>query len=361
MKPARILLLLAVAALVVVTLVNKCGDDGAPAGKPGSGTMGPLAVSAVIVAPQRIEDRTMTTGSLLANNSVELRNEIAGRLVHLYFKEGERVEPGALLVKIYDDDLQAQLRKLTLEKEMAAKTEQRQKDLLSVSGVSQQDYDAAFNAMNALQADIDLVTAQIAKTEIRAPFGGVVGLRDVSEGAYLSAFTTIATLQQLDPMKLEFTLPERYHDRLRTGDSVSFRVGSSPEPFSGGVYAFEPIVDAQTRSLKVRALCRNDGRQLLPGSFAKVEVPLQRIDSALMLPSQAIIPELRGQKVMVSRGGKAVPVKVDIGLRNDTAVQVTSGLQAGDTVLITGIMQARPDMPLQVSVVNGTTDAKKPR
>lgn len=353
MRPARILLLLAVAALVAVTLVNKCGKGNAPAGAPGGpGAMGPMAVTGIVVVPQRIDDHALTTGSLLANNSVDLRNEVAGRLTHLYFKEGERVEVGALLVKINDDDLQAQLRKLTLEKEMAAKTEGRQKDLLNVNGISQQDYDAALNNVNALQADIDVVKAQIAKTEVRAPFSGTVGLRNVSEGAYLAAFTTIATLQQLDPMKLEFTLPERYRDRLKTGDSVSFHIESSAKAFSGAIYAFEPMVDAATRSVKVRASCRNNGRQLLPGSFAKVEVPLQRMDDALMVPTQAVIPELRGQKVMVSRNGKATPVKVGLGLRNDTTVQVTSGLQAGDTVLITGIMQVRPDMPVKVTVQN---------
>lgn len=355
MKPGRILLVLALAALVVITLVNKCGPDEATSGGPGAPGAGmvPMAVSGYVVMPQRIDDHVLTTGSLLANNSVEVRNEVAGRLVHLAFKEGERVEQGALLVKIYDEDLQAQSRKLTLEKEMAARSEGRQKDLLAVNGVSQQDYDAALNAVNSLQADLDLVKAQIAKTEIRAPFSGVIGLRNVSEGAYLAAFTTIATLQQLDPMKLEFTVPERYRDRLKTGDRVGFRVESSTKAYTGEIYAFEPMVDAQTRSLKVRALCRNNDGRLLPGAFAKVDVPLQRIDSAMMVPTQAVIPELRGQKVMVSRGGKALPVKVSIGLRNDTTVQVTSGLQAGDTVLITGIMQVRPEMPLNVNVVNG--------
>jgi len=354
MKPARILLFLALAALVVVALVNKCGSGDAAAGAPGGPGkgMGPLIATGVVVSPQRVAEHAETTGSLLANNQVEVRNEVAGRLVHLYFKEGAHVEQGELLVKIYDDDLQAQMRKLALEKEMADRTEERQKDLLSVNGISRQEYDAAQNSVSALQADIDLLRAQIAKTEIRAPFSGVVGLRTVSEGAYLASFTTIATLQQLEPMKLEFSLPERYRGRLKAGDTVSFRVGSAPNAFTGEIYAFEPMVDERTRSLKVRALCRNGGGQLLPGSFAKVDVALREIDGALMVPTQAIIPELRGQKVMTSRGGKATPVKVEIGLRNDSTVQVTSGLHAGDTVLITGIMQARPDMPVKVNVVH---------
>jgi membrane fusion protein (multidrug efflux system) len=355
MKPARILLLLAVAALVAVTLVNKCGPDaqGSP-GAPGPGSSAPFAVSGVVLKASTMEDRILGTGSLLANNSMDVRNEIAGRLTHLYFEEGQNVQQGALLVKIYDDDLQAQLRKLQLDEEMAVKTEGRQKDLLGVNGVSQQEYDAALNVLSGIRADVDLVKAQIAKTEIRAPFSGVIGLRSVSEGAYLPAFTMIATLQQLDPMKLEFTVPERYRDRLHVKDSVTFNVASLNGAQAGAIYAFEPGVDQQTRSIKVRALCRNSGQRLLPGAFAKVEVPLTRIENALMLPTQAVIPELRGQKVIVSRGGKATSVKVGIGLRTDSTVQVTSGLQVGDTVLITGIMQVRPDMPLNVHVVEGT-------
>jgi membrane fusion protein (multidrug efflux system) len=324
MKPARILLVLAVVALVAVTLVNKCGPDAqGSAGGSRAGSMAPLTVSGVVLKTTTMEDRILGTGSLLANNSMDVRNEIAGRLTHLYFEEGQSVQQGELLVKIYDDDLQAQLRRLQLDEEMAVKTEGRQKDLLGVN-------------------------------EIRAPFSGVIGLRSVSEGAYLPAFTMIATLQQLDPMKLEFTVPERYRDRLHVKDSVTFNVASQSGQRSGVIYAFEPGVDQQTRSIKVRALCRNSGQQLLPGAFAKVEVPLTRIENALMLPTQAVIPELRGQKVIVSRGGKATTVKVGIGLRTDSTVQVTSGLQAGDTVLITGIMQVRPDMPLKVNVVEGT-------
>jgi membrane fusion protein (multidrug efflux system) len=355
MKPARILLVLAVAALVAVTLVNKCGPDAkGSSGATGAGSVAPLSVSGVVLQTTSIEDLILGTGSLLANNSVEVRNEVAGRLTHLYFEEGQSVQQGALLVKIYDDDLQAQLRKLVLDEEMAVKTEGRQKDLLGVNGVSQQEYDVAQNALNGIRAEMDLVKAQITKTEIRAPFSGLIGLRAVSEGAYLPAFTMIATLQQLDPMKLEFSVPERYRDRLHVKDSVTFSVESKNGPRRGTIYAFEPGVDPETRSIKVRALCRNSGNELLPGAFAKVEVPLQRIENALMLPTQAVIPELRGQKVILSRGGKATPVRVEIGLRNDSMVQVTSGLQAGDTVLISGIMQVRPDMPLKVNVVAGT-------
>ena len=216
----------------------------------------------------------------------------------------------------------------------------------------------ALNALSGLRADMDLVRAQIAKTEVRAPFSGVVGLRSVSEGAYLSAFTTIATLQQLDPMKLEFTVPERYKDRLKVNDTLSFQVGSDIAPHTASIYAFEPMVDPTTRSLKVRALCRNAQHELIPGAFAKVALPLSGITDALMVPTQAVIPDLRGQKVIVCRGGKAAFAPVGVGLRNDTTLQLTSGVQGGDTVLVSGIMQVRPDMPLHVTVIHGTGQGK---
>lgn len=358
MKPRRVLLLLVLIGLVIVVVVNKCGSAGASGAADTKAAMPPLSVAGVVLKPQRMSDHIFTTGSLMANNSIEIRNEVPGRLVHLAFEEGHRVEKGALLVKIYDDDLQAQLRKLVLDRDMAAKTETRQKDLLAVNGVSQQEYDVALNVVNGIDAQIDLVKAQIAKTEIRAPFSGVVGLRAVSEGAYLSAYTVIATLQQLDPMKLEFTVPERYRDRLKVNDTLSFQVGTEEQSHTASIYAFEPTVDPTTRSLKVRALCRNAGQDLLPGAFAKVEVPLSEIDDALLVPTQAVIPQLRGQKLIVSRNGKASMVTVEIGLRNDTTVQVTSGVQVGDTVLITGIMQLRQDMPVHVNVVPVTGQGK---
>lgn len=351
-RPIRLLLLLALLALAVTVLVNKCGRDATSAPQPGMAAMGPLSVSAVIVQPRHMTDRINAMGSLLANNSVELRNEVAGRLVAIHFEEGRPVARGALLVKIYDDDLQARLRKLKLDEETAARSEQREKELLAVNGISQQEYDLSLNALNGLRAEIDVLNAQIAKTEIRAPFAGVVGLRAVSEGAYLQANTLIATLQQLDPMKLDFTVPERYRDRLHVGDTISFSTDPGDGMHLGRIYAFEPMVDVRTRSLKIRALCANPDGGLLPGSFVKVTVPLSAILDALMVPAQAVIPELRGQRLLLCRGGRAVGAAIGTGLRTDSLVQVTSGLRAGDTVLITGIMQARPDVPLNVTVVN---------
>ena len=308
-------------------------------------------VSAIVVSPSTIYDKINSTGTVIANEEVELRNEIPGRVVHIYFKEGTHVNKGELLVKIFDNDLQAQLKKISLQKILAEKNESRQKDLLAIKGISQQDYDEALNALDAVKADIDLVKSQIEKTEILAPFSGFIGLKSVSEGAYLSANTHIASMQEINPVKIDFTVPERYMNKIHNGDEINFSVEGMNETYKGSVYAIEPKVDLSTRSIAVRAICPNYENKIFPGAFARIELSLSEIKDALMIPTQALIPELKGQKVFISKDEKASPVKVQTGLRNDTTIQITQGLQIGDTVIVTGIMQLRPDVPLRITSV----------
>lgn len=352
MKPGRILILLALLLIAVVIYVNKCSSGNSRqknvAGNSKSGA--PLQVSGIIVSPQTVSDQIYASGTLMANNEVEIRNEIGGRLTHLGFQEGTFVKKGELLVKIDDDDLQAQLKKLQADKDLADKNAGRQKDLLEISGISQQEYDLALNALNRIKADVDLLQVQIGKTEIRAPFSGIIGLRSIGEGSYLPVNTRIATLQQVDPMKLEFSIPEKYFSLLGKNDEIQFTVESAKGSFKGKVYAYEPKIDLATRSLTLRALCANPKNELLPGAFAKIIVPLAKMENALMIPSQSVIPELKGHKVFIAKDGNASAVKVKLGLRNDTTVQIVDGLNAGDTVLITGIMQMRPQMPVKVNI-----------
>lgn len=350
MKPGRTLLIIALLVLGVIIYLNKCRNTPQSLMTANPGQQ-PVMVSAVVVKPSTISDKINSSGTVLANEEVELRNEIPGRVIHIYFKEGSRVNKGELLVKIFDTDLQAQLKKLTLQKTLAEKNETRQKDLLAINGISQQDYDEALNALDAVKADIDLTKAQIEKTEIRAPFSGVVGLKSVSEGAYLSANTMIATMQEINPVKIDFTVPERYMNSIHPADEISFSVEGMNETFKGSVYAIEPKVDLSTRSIAVRALCPNKENKIFPGAFARIELSLSEIKDALMIPTQSLIPELKGQKVFISKEGKAAPVKVQTGLRNDSTIQITKGLQVGDTVIVTGIMQLRPDVPLRITSV----------
>jgi membrane fusion protein, multidrug efflux system len=208
-----------------------------------------------------------------------------------------------------------------------------------------------------LRADLSLVEAQLARTQVRAPFSGVIGLRYVSEGAYVSPQTRIASLQALSPMKLEFSIPERYSGRVTIGDAVSFTVAGAPQRFRGEVYAVEPRVAEETRTLLIRARVPNPDGALLPGAFADLELVVEEIDGALAVPSVAIVPELAGRTVWVVDGGRASQRPVETGLRTDAAVQITGGLAAGDTVLVSGMQVIRAGQPVQVTELTALGDA----
>ena len=288
----------------------------------------------------------------MANEEVELRNEIPGRITDILFQEGSNIRKGDLLLTIYDSDLKAQLKKLKLQRDVAQKTEERQKDLLAVNGISKQDYELSSNQLLTIDADIDLIESNLSKTKIRSPFDGIIGLKTISTGAFLPINTLIASIQEVQPIKLEFTIPERYRSMISDSTRVNFTTESSEGIFEGKIYAIEPKINLQTRSVFVRALCPNKNFKLYPGAFAHVEIPLNKIENAILIPTQALIPELKSQKVFISKNGKAEKVEVKTGMRNDSSIQITSGISVGDTVLITGIMQMRQGMPLKVHVKN---------
>ncbi len=349
MKIGRLLLLLALIITGIILFVNKCTNKSDVASNGQNGPQ-PLMVNGYIVRTQDIDEMIYASGTLLAQEEVEIRNEIAGKISAILFKEGSKINKGELLVTMYDDDLQAQLKKLKVQKELAETTKERQKDLLLINGISQQDYELSLNQLNIILADIELIQAQISKTKITAPFNGVIGLKSVSAGANIPANTKIATMQEIDPIKLEFAIPEKYRPMITEQTEVNFTTESTEGIFTGKIYAFEPKIDLATRTLLVRALCSNSKFDLYPGAFANIEIPLKQVNHAILIPTQSLVPELKGQKVFVVRNDKAEKISVLTGMRNDSSIQITSGLREGDTVLTTGIMQVRPGMSLQVNV-----------
>jgi membrane fusion protein, multidrug efflux system len=356
LKTSKTLIILGLLIIGIVIYINKCNKENSlpVSGKPGGGTQQPIIVNGVVITSQPITEKIYASGTLLANDEVEIRNEIPGRVTALPFREGSHVKKGELLLTLYDEDLKAQLRKLQLQKEIADKSVKRQEDLLTVNGISQQEFEVSQNELSSIQADIDLLKSQLSKTRILAPFDGIIGLRTVSAGAYIPINTRIATIQSINPLKMEFALPERYRAMIKDTTTIHFTTESSEGIFNGKIYAFEPKIDLQTRSVLVRAMCPNREFKLFPGAFAHIEIPLKKIDDAILIPTQALVPELKGQKVYVSRNGVAEKVSVETGMRSDSAVQITSGLQVGDTVLITGIMQVRPGSPLLMKVKSQT-------
>ncbi|MBL7944710.1 MAG: efflux RND transporter periplasmic adaptor subunit, partial [Flavobacteriales bacterium] len=320
-------------------LLAACGGSEEQAA--GGGAMPPMAVQVHVLKGEPLANALVTTGTLLANEEVDLVSELAGRITQLGFEEGGPVSAGQVLVRINDDELQAQLRKAEANLKLATDDEARKKQLLDVSGISQEQYDASQATLAGLRADADDLRARIAKSTIRAPFSGKVGLRNVSAGGFVANNTVIAKLQQTDPMKIEFAVPERYGRMVRPDTRITFTLEGDTATYAGTVYAVDPSVDAATRTVKVRARSTNKEGRLIPGAFAKVDVRLEQLTDALVVPAEALIPDIQGQKVLLMKGGKAVSARVQLGIRNATNVQLTSGVQAGDSVIVTGLLALR--------------------
>ena len=310
-----------------------------------------VPVKALIIQPSKLNYSVHATGTLLAYEEVELRSEISGRVTNILFEEGQAVKKGTLLIKMQDADLKAQLKKVQLQIELAASDESRNKILLEQKGISQQDYDVALNKLNSLKADADYIQAQINKTSITAPFSGSVGLRYISEGSFVSASTLLASVQQTDPLKIEFSVPERYASHIKNGLKVNFTTNEE-KTYLATVYASDQKIDLNTRSLKVRARCSNPKNELVPGSFVKIDVNMNQINDALIVPAEAVIPVLAGQTVYTLNNGKAKVAKVITGIRTDSEVQILSGLNIGDTIITTGIMMLRDGASVKLQGVS---------
>jgi len=313
---------------------------------------GPKAVmvNGMVVQKGLLENKIFATGSLEANEEVELRSEMPGRIISINFDEGTLVKKGDLLLKINDQDLQAQLDKLYHDESLAKDDVFRKQKLLEMKAVSQEEYDKATNQLGIVEDEMALIKAQIAKTEIIAPFTGIIGLRHVSPGAYISATNQVALLIQSDPVKIEFSIPQKYWEKVKKGTLIKFRVEGIDSTFTGKVFAIEPKVDPSTRNVTLRAICQNSQNLLVPGSFAKVEIVLETIADAMIIPSESIIPQLNSEKVFVCSNGKAVSRIVTTGIRTEREVQVIKGIIPGDTVILTGLLQLREGLDIRVKL-----------
>ncbi|MDB5003386.1 MAG: efflux transporter periplasmic adaptor subunit [Mucilaginibacter sp.] len=326
------------------------GKDGDPKGSKGKGggRNGPVSVKLMIVKDTTLDNNIDITGTIDANEKVNLISETAGNITGIYFTEGSHVSKGQLLVKVYALDQVAALKQNEYQIALAKQNEYRNKILLQKEAISQQEYDTSLTGLNTLKAQSDVIKAQIAKTEIRAPFSGTIGLRSVSPGGYLSANTSIASLVNIDPAKITFSIPEKYLSLINKGSKVSFTVPSSQQKFKAVVYAIEPSIDVNSRTITIRAKADNPQGLLKAGAFAKINLALDQVPKTIMLPTECVVPDLKGSVVYVYHKGMAVakPVKTDV--RTDTKIQVISGLKPGDSVVISGIIQMRPKVPLKI-------------
>jgi membrane fusion protein (multidrug efflux system) len=352
-KRKRTVIILGAVVAVIALALPKILPSGSSGSRSGSNMAASsrdqaTPVRTIVIRTEKLGGKVTTVGTVLSDEEVEVRSQVSGQIQRIYLTEGARVNKGDLLVKINDDELQAQLLRAHSRQAIAEQQANRQRQLFEKQFVSEEEYNNAVNELNIVKAEVQLLEAQIEKTQIYAPFDGTIGLRFVSEGSYISPATVITTLQDKSRVKIDFTIPEKYAGEIKVGDRIMFRVQTRPEVFDGRIYSMDAKVDESTRTLRVRARAPNPKGVLLPGSFANVEVILNERE-ALTIPAYALIPEVRGHKVFLYKSGKAASQPVEIGIRTEERVEITEGLQAGDTLITSAILQLRPGMSVRPS------------
>ena len=342
---------LVIFGLLIWNRVHQGNNSSADAEAQRQGGPSAVAVEGYLVEPEPFRETVFTTGNVLADEEIYIRSETSGRITGIYFEEESEVRTGDLLVKLNDAELQQELRRISYQINLARIREQRQKELLARNAIAQDDYDMVLNELNTLKAQSDRVQAQIDKMEIRAPFDGVIGLKEVSVGSFVSPDVVISSLQKIDQVKIDFSIPERFRQAVRRDQPIRFSVEGSDEMLDARIYALQPRVDRETRTLRMRAIAPNPDSRILPGAFARVEVDLSEIDGALLIPSQALVPEMTGFSVFLYEDGKARSRTVQTGTRTDRKVLITEGISARDTIITTGLLQIRDGMPVRLSDV----------
>ncbi|MFC3198989.1 efflux RND transporter periplasmic adaptor subunit [Parapedobacter deserti] len=343
---------IAIAAVVVAFVSYRLTrSDRAKIAPPQAAGRGSMEVNAIVVAPREFANVITLSGSIEPDEQVQIRSEVSGIVRSLGFREGTMVKKGQLLLRIDNAELQAQLTQAQSREKLAEDNENRARLLLEKEAISQQEYDVAHADFEYAKAQTALIRAQLAKTAVLAPFSGKIGLRSISEGEYLTPATVVANLMSITSVKLLFSVPEKYSGQIQVGQELSFHVSGSDTKYHAEIYAIEPGVDASTRTISIRAVAENPGGQLFPGSFARIELPLDRMENAVLVPTEAVIPVQNGKQVYLLKNGEAQATDVEAENRTRTDVLITSGVSAGDTVLISGIMSLKDGMPVRAQVV----------
>ena len=356
--------IIAVAILIVVLIIGKVmmsklspDDQASPAqassksktGKDGGNS--PFAVIVMVAQEETISNEIFSSGTLVPNEQVDLRSEASGIIKALYLKEGTLVNKGQLIAKIKDDDIRARLKKVAFEEDLATQIEARQKKLLDINAISKEEYDIAINKINILSADKDALLVSLSQTEVRAPFSGRIGLKNISVGAYVTPSTTITNLVQTQPIKVDFSIPEKYNNNLKVGRKVIISTDDDISlELEATIVAIDPIVDETLRSIKIRASVQNTNGRLKPGMFVRVNVPLGATKS-IMIPTDALVPFAGGKKLYVMKQGRAKEVEVTSGLRTNKRLEIIKGINKGDTIVISGLMNIKDGQVLNVKNV----------
>ncbi len=359
-KKSNLIYLTVIVAGMAISFLSCKSSDGKGSNPPLKNNHGvtekqQTKVQALIVKKSLLINEISVSGSLLSFEEVDLKNEVAGRVVQMNLPEGKPVKKGTLLVKIFDDDLQAGLKKLEIQLAIQEKIYERQSELLKVSGISQNDYEQTGLQLNSLRADIEVQKVMIRKTEVLAPFDGVIGLRYISVGAVVTPSTLLATIRSEDKLKLDFSVPEKYSTEIKPGMEINFTLSNNDKLYKAVVMATEQGIDVLTRNLKVRAVVDNKSDDLLPGAYTDVLLRLSENKDALMIPTQSIIPDEENKRVIMARNGKAHFALIKTGVRKLSRIEVTEGVQEGDTIVTSGILFLKEGTRLYYSSVNKDT------
>ncbi len=307
-------------------------------------------VEVVAIEPTEVVREISIPGTIIPNEEVQLFSEVSGRVRSVHFKEGEIVQKGALLLQVDTDILSAQKQQYLVQLDLAEKDQARKQSLLSAKGISEEEYEKSVSTLAGVKAQIELINVQISKASLRAPFTGRIGLRRISEGAVISSSTLISTLVQENPIKVEFSVSERYASSVKPGQSVEFNLERDPKKYIAKVYAYEPLIDVDTRMITIRATLNNNGK-LMSGAFVSVKYDLGNEVNAFMVPAESVIPILKGQKILVVRDGKVAEIPVEIGIRTADKVQVIGDIKPNEHVLVSGLLAFREGMPVNTKLV----------
>lgn len=343
------ILILGIIALIIFRVLANEKTNSKPADKK---MVSSMSVEGSIMKPQIFMDNLSLSGTLEANEEIDIRSEVSGIVESINFEEGSKVSQNQVLFRVNDVELRAQLSKVKTAQLLASENQRRAKLLLEKQAISQEEYDISNAEFESAKAESQLISAQLSKTSVRAPFSGTIGLRSISKGTYVTPATPIAKLVNTSQLKITFSIPEKYASQMKVGNKLSFTTSNSNEQYTAVIYALEPQVDVSTRTLKMRAIADNKEGKLYPGTFANVSLPLETVNDALLVPTESLIPIQNGKVIFVLENGMAKQVKVETGTRTDSMVRIISGIKVGDTILTSGVMSLKNGTAVKVKLNN---------
>lgn len=321
-----------------------CGSDGANQAKSGAKT---LTVETYKVKAQPFSNELITTANLMAEEQVNLMAPIAGQVLNIYFKEGQKITKGQTIIRLDDRSWKAELVGVNAELASSKKEYNRKKELLSIEGSSQEEVDLAFAKMQTLQSKQQQLQVNINLANVSAPFSGQLGMRNFSEGAFLKQGDLITSLTANQQLKVDFSIAQAYKKSIEINKKITVLIDN--DSLIANIYAISPAINQETRMITARAMLElNKEHSILPGTYAEIIVPTNAINDALLVPTQAVVPSITEQTVYVYNNGKAERRVVTLGNRTADKVHVLTGIKEGDIVLTTGLLAVKDGMSISI-------------